>query len=143
MCAANTCHMYGKSWACPPACGDIEEFQQLFDERELCIVTQCVAQLADSFDFEAMVLAEARQKKSTEELAKKIGDAGIDALVLTAGTCTLCKECTYPDAPCRMPEKRLVSMEAAGLVVSEVCGAANVAYNHGTNTLAYTGCVLI
>ena len=143
MCAANTCQMYEHSWACPPACGDIEEFQQLFDERELCIVTQCVAQLADSFDFEAMVLAEARQKKSTEELAKKIGDAGIDALVLTAGTCTLCKECTYPDAPCRMPEKRLVSMEAAGLVVSEVCGAANVAYNHGTNTLAYTGCVLI
>ena len=25
MCAANTCGMYGKNLACPPACGTIEE----------------------------------------------------------------------------------------------------------------------
>ena len=63
-------------------------------------------------------------------------------MTLSAGTCTLCKECTYPDAPCRFPDKRLVSMEAAGLVVSEVCTQAGIDYNHGPQTIAYSGCVL-
>ena len=27
MCAADRCRHYNKSWACPPACGTLEEWQ--------------------------------------------------------------------------------------------------------------------
>lgn len=141
MCAA--CRQYGRSWACPPACGDIERFQQLIDGYGTCRVVQTWGQLEDSFDFETMQELEETHKRRVHELNKLVKDAYPDALVLAAGTCTLCPECTYPDAPCRLPELQLVSMEAAGLVVTEVCNAAGVPYNHGPGTMAYTSCVLI
>jgi len=35
------------------------------------------------------------------------------------------------------------SMEAMGLLVSEVCEAAGLPYYYGPNTLTYTGAVLL
>lgn len=144
MCAANTCQQYEHSWACPPACGDIPDFQRQFGGYEHCLVVQTVGEMEDDFDFETMEEAGNMQKERVLNLVEAIDEAGLSAetMVLSAGTCTLCKQCTYPDAPCRFPEKRLVSMEAAGLVVSEVCTLAGIPYNHGPQTIAYSGCVL-
>ena len=136
MCAANTCQMYEHSWACPPACGEIAEFQAMMNSFEHCLVVQTVGQMEDDFDVETLEEAGATQKERVAALVEALEAAGLSAEteVLSAGTCTICKTCTYPDAPCRFPEKRLVSMEAAGLVVSEV--------NHGPQTIAYSSCVL-
>lgn len=144
MCAANTCQMYEHSWACPPACGEIADFQRQMNEYETCLVVQTVRQMEDDFDFEVMQEAGDTQKERVLDLVEALDEAGLsaDVMVLSAGTCTLCKQCTYPDAPCRFPDKRLVSMEAAGLVVSEVCTKAGIPYNHGPQTIAYSGCVL-
>jgi predicted metal-binding protein len=100
--------------------------------------------MEDDFDFETMEEAGERQKQRVLDLVEAIDEAGLsaDTMVLSAGTCTLCKTCSYPDAPCRFPDKRLVSMEAAGLVVSEVCTKADIPYNHGPQTMCYSGCVL-
>ena len=147
MCAVGKCHMYGKTWACPPGCGTIEEYQQLFDRSDTCIVVQSVGQLEDEFDFETMMETEQVHKERFMALVDKVRAAASDqdakATFLSAGACVICKECTYPDAPCRFPERRLTSMEAAGLVVSDVCTSANIPYNHGKNTIAYSSCVLI
>lgn len=144
MCAANTCNMYDHSWACPPGCGEIADFQRQMNEHEVCLVVQTVAEMEDDFDVETLEEAGERQKERVAALVEAIDEAGLSAgtMVLSAGTCTLCKTCTYPDEPCRFPDKRLVSMEAAGLVVSEVCTQAGIPYNHGPQTIAYSGCVL-
>ena len=44
--------------------------------------------------------------------------------------------------PCRYPTKRLSSMEAYGLLVSDVCTRSGLAYNYGARTMTYTSCVL-
>ena len=61
-----------------------------------------------------------------------------DMMGMGTGTCTRCKTCTYPDAPCRFPDELVSSMEACGLVVSEVCTANGVPYNHGKDTICST-----
>ena len=144
MCAADKCQTYDKSWACPPACGDIYEFESRMHQFDTCLVFQTVAQMEDDFDFEVMHEASELHKERTINLAGTIDEAGLsgESMLLSAGTCTLCAECTYPDAPCRFPDKRLVSMEAAGLVVSEVCTKAGIPYNHGPLTITYSSCVL-
>ena len=144
MCAAGKCQVYGHSWACPPACGELEDFQDLMNMYEHCLVVQTIGEMEDDFDFEAMEETGSLQKNRVLDLVEALDAAGLSSQTLTfsAGTCTLCAECTYPDAPCRFPDKRLVSMEAAGLVVSEVCELASVPYNHGPQTIAYSGCVL-
>ena len=143
MCAANRCSSYDGNWCCPPACGPIEKYQAEIDSRNLAVLLQTVGQLEDSFDFETMVETAKVHGRRLGELIESVRDAEGSPFFLGAGACTICPQCAYPDAPCRFPDKAFVSMEAAGLVVSEVCKAAGIPYNHGPNTLAYTACVLI
>ena len=115
----------------------------MYEEHEYCLLFQSVGELEDEFDVETMIETEHTHKERFFELLEKAQSEGLNPVFLTAGTCTVCKQCTYPDAPCRFPEKRFVSMEASGLVVSEACTLANIPYNHGKNTLAYTSCALV
>ena len=64
-------------------------------------------------------------------------------LALGAGCCTQCAVCSYPDSPCRFPEKMVSSMEAYGMLVLEVCQKNGMAYYYGPNTIAYTSCFLL
>ena len=142
MCAADRCQQYDRSWACPPGCGPLEDFQRRFGKFNHGVILQTVRDLEDDYDVETMLAADALQKERMAEMSQRVADAGITALTLSSGACTICPSCTYPDAPCRFPDRRFVSMEAAGLNVTETCQAAGVAYNHGPKTITYTGCVL-
>ena len=65
------------------------------------------------------------------------------ALLIGVGCCTQCSACTYPDKPCRSPEKQIISMEAYGMVVSDVCRANNLKYYYGPQSISYTSCILV
>lgn len=78
-------------------------------------------ELADEFDYEGMQSISQRHKKSFESFARQAKILFPDCLALTAGPCTICAKCTYPSRPCRFPSKRLSSMEAFGLWVSDIC----------------------
>lgn len=142
MCASGRCQAYGNNWACPPHCGSIETFQKLFESKDKCFVFQTVMDTEDEFDVETMLEAEHVHSKRTSDLAESL-KRDTNAFVFSAGTCTICPECTCPNEPCRFPDKRLVSMESSGLVVNDICIAADIPYNHGRNTIAYTGCLLV
>jgi predicted metal-binding protein len=64
-------------------------------------------------------------------------------MAMGTGGCSRCAKCAYPDEPCRFPDKLCPSMEGAGLVVNEVCTANGLKYNHGKDTICYTGCYLL
>ena len=106
------------------------------------ILVQSTAQLEDEFDYTGMTSLLETHKKRFSTFARQARLLYPHCLPLTAGTCTLCHTCTYPDRPCRHPKQRLSSMEAYGLFVSDVCVRSNLAYNYGPRTLTYTACVL-
>jgi predicted metal-binding protein len=68
--------------------------------------------------------------------------------VYGAGTCPVCKDndggisCAFPN-PCPFPEKRISSIEAAGVNVTELSMAAGIRYNNGQNTVTYFAVVLL
>ena len=142
MCASGRCRRYGKSWSCPPACGTIEECASRLRACTGGVLVQTTAKLQDDFDMETMNLAQETHKKRFFDLARQARLLCSDVLPLTAGSCTICRACTYPDKPCRFPRKMLSSMEAYGLLVSEVCKDAGLAYYYGPGTLTYSACIL-
>lgn len=142
MCAENKCSLYGSSWACPPACGTLEECQKRMTEFTDGILVQSVGALEDSWDYEGMKALEDNHKKRFFDLVARLRGNGMEVLPLSAGTCTVCARCAYPE-PCRMPERVLSSMEAYGLLVSQICTDNGVKYYHGKDTLAYTSCILL
>lgn len=138
-CKTNQCGMWEKSWACPPAVGDIEHFKEYFKTFDTGYVFQTVATMEDDFDFESIDEARELHHERFKKLLDKIVELDNGTIAFAAGKCRLCEECTYPDNPCRFPHKMSPSLEACGLVVSEVCVRAGVPYYHGPRTLAFVG----
>ena len=142
MCASGKCKVYGKRWACPPACGTIEECAQRMEAYTAGILVQTTKEMKDDFDVETMISAQEEHKTNFLKLAAEIRKVHPECLPLTAGTCTLCRKCTYPDEPCRRPGEMISSMEAYGLLVSDVCTKSGAKYNYGPKTMTYTSCIL-
>ena len=142
MCAANSCGQYGKRWSCPPGCGTLEECGEKLKACTRGILVQTYGDIEDGFDFEAMMEVAEENKKQFDRLMDTLLATDADFLAMSAGTCTRCEKCTYPDAPCRFPEKLCPSMEACGLFVSGVCSDNGVKYYYGEDKIAYTCCLL-
>ena len=106
------------------------------------ILVQTVGELEDEFDSKGIALAQSRHKSAFSNLARQARCLEPDCLPLTAGACTLCHKCTWPDKPCRFPHRRLSSMEAYGLLVSRVCISSGLKYNYGPGTISFTSCIL-
>ena len=143
MCAANTCQSYGKKWSCPPACGELPELREQIARYHSGILVQTVGEVEDSLDFEGIMEAETAHKQHFSALHERLLETWPDLLALGAGTCTRCKTCTYPDAPCRFPDRRVSSMEAYGMVVMDTCKANGMGYYYGPQSIAYTSCFLL
>lgn len=143
MCAAGRCQLYGKSWMCPPACGTLEENRRKIERYARGLIVQTTAVLEDEFDYETMHGAGQLHKRRMVELGAALREAYPGLLTLGSGGCELCAKCTYPDSPCRRPDEAIASMEAVGLVVSDVCSANGLNYYYGPGTLTYTGCYLL
>ena len=142
MCEVNTCGRYNKSWSCPPGCGDLDTLRKRFLSYKKGILVQTTGQLEDSFDIEGIQALSQRHKENFERLTSLLKARFQKLLPMGTGSCTRCKTCTYPDAPCRFPDEAFSSMEAYGLVVSEVCQKCNLPYYYGKDTLTYVACYL-
>lgn len=143
MCADNTCGQYGKRWSCPPGCGELEALRERVAQYHTGILIQTVGELEDDFDVETMMDTEAAHKEHLLALQETVLAQYPKALAIGTGCCTHCKTCTYPDAPCRFPDKQIASMEAYGMLVTEVCKANGMKYYYGPCTLAYISCFLL
>ena len=54
ICEENTCRLYRKSWACPPAVGTVDECRARCLQYTSAMVFNAVYPLEDSFDYEGM-----------------------------------------------------------------------------------------
>ena len=142
MCECDRCRRFGRSWSCPPGCGTLEECAERMRAYSSGILVQTTTELEDEFDIETMGKAQAKHKNNFLTLARQARLIYPDCLPLTAGSCTICRTCTYPDRPCRFPGRMLSSMEAYGLLVSEVCRSSGLEYYYGPLTLTYSSCIL-
>ena len=142
MCEVNRCGLYGKTWACPPAIGTLEECRERVQGFEKMLVLSGRYELEDSFDFEGMQDGAKKFREAARALNERLRPAGMKYILLSNEGCDLCAKCTYPDAPCRFPEKATGSLEGYGIFVSELANQAGVKYNNGPNTVTYFGALI-
>ena len=142
MCASNRCGLYNKTWTCPPGVG---EWEQLRDEchahaHALIFTTKHV--LEDDFDFEGIGQSGVLHKQLDRAIDQALKAHGIPHQLYSAGGCSICKTCTYPDAPCRFPDRVHRSMEACGIDVGTLSRACGLKYNNGPQTVTYFSMIL-
>lgn len=142
LCEQNSCGMFAKTWTCPPAVGSLDEWQGRLSKYPQVIIFSKVYQLADSFDWEGMKSGVLDFQSRVLQLKKKLkkADPDFDSIVLGAGACSLCQNCTYEqDIQCKNPEYAIVSVEACGIDVMSMMRDNGMAYNNGPNTVTYVG----
>ena len=144
-CRINACGKYNKSWTCPPACETAEEQRKKILSYKKVFVFTTKHDLEDSFDYEGMTRGRDMHTLLTIEFRNRLGDG---FPVYGAGSCPVCRDkdgndsCSFP-APCRFPDKKIGSIEAAGINVTELSRAANISYNNGPNTVTYFSMILL
>ncbi len=142
MCAADRCGHYGKTWTCPPGCGTLAQIAETASQYTFGVIVQSTGELEDPFDAETMLETGEKQAERFDALIPRVRELFPDCLPMSAGGCRRCTPCSYPEAPCRFPLLAFPSMEAYGLVVSDVCKASGIPYYYGPNTITYTACIL-
>ena len=142
ICASNACGNYGKKWTCPPGVGTVDECREKCLSFEHALVFQTVYPLEDSFDFEGMM----EGHRAFKGVCDRLHDLAKPALkrfwLLSNEGCEGCKTCTYPDAPCRFPDKLYPAVEGLGIYVNKLAESAGLKYINGANTVTYFGMLL-
>jgi len=143
MCNEKQCDKYNKSWSCPPACLPLEDMRKCVKGYAEGLLVQTVGEIEDSYDWDGIMAAGARHKENFGRMWDELEKRYASVFAMGAGACSLCETCTYPDAPCRIPQRMSASMEACGLFVSQVCADNNLKYNYGGDKIAFTSCFLV
>lgn len=142
ICQGNSCRQYGRTWACPPGVGTIDDCRNRCMQYNTMLVFTGIFLLEDSYDYEGMMRSMAEFKLIAHELESAIKPYLKDYLILSNEGCGICKVCTYPDAPCRFPDQLHHSIEGYGILVSDLAKQAGVNYNNGENSVTYFGALL-
>ena len=136
-CESNMCGRYGKSWTCPPGAGDWKVLAEHYKSYENAFVFTTKHDIEDSFDIEGMGEAGKQHAKADEAILALLEKQDQQYELSGAGSCSICGECTYPNAPCRFPEKARRSMEACGIDVVALSKFCGINYTNGPNTVTY------
>jgi predicted metal-binding protein len=137
-CATNACGNYNKCWTCPPAIGSLEAQKEKITSFSSAFVFTTKSDLDDSFDYEGMMRAKEKHDRLTFEMRNRFGGSNP---VFGAGSCSICETCTYPE-PCRFPDRKVSSIEAAGINATELSRLGGLRYNNGKNTVTYFSMIL-
>ncbi len=134
-CARNACGCYGTIWSCPPAVGKLSYLEKKIRAYPYVFFFSTCHELEDSFDLEGMDSARQEHTRLTEEIAEHFSVP--HDCVLGAEACNICKQCTYPSAPCRFPERQRRTVESHGIDVVVLCERTGLKYCNGQNTVTY------
>ncbi len=148
-CEENRCGNYGANWACPPACGSVIELSDRLNSYTTMMLLQSVIVIDYTNDPELLISRmrehELDHRAQFCSFANLVKERYHNALFLSAGPCRRCEECSYPDVPCRFPDDLYPPMEAAGLLISDICKEADISspFSFGPQTLAPVSCICL
>ena len=125
------CPMYGKTWACPPAVGTVEECRARCLSYPEGLMISTVTEVGDVENLEETLSTRKEHEEITHQVAKLVAEQGLETYVLSTEACALCEKCAYPDAPCRHPDKMYPCVESHGILVTDLCEKQGMEFFNG------------
>lgn len=137
LCERNACGLYGTCWACPPAVGTLEQCRQHCLNYENAFVFSTLTLLENKYDVEKWKEAGMKHEEVTDAVAGIFEKCFKKIFVLSTEGCAICPSCTYPDNPCRFPERMHPATEAYGILVTDLSKKCGIRYNNGARALTF------
>lgn len=112
-CEQNLCGMCGKNWACPPYVPSVEICRNIVASYGGMILIRTTFPRTSLFDLEEMDAASEEHHSVVKAIRKEFREkCEGKTLILSAGGCRNCRECSCPKEPCRDPKNKMNSIES-------------------------------
>jgi predicted metal-binding protein len=137
------CPMYGKSWACPPAVGSVEECQAMCNGFAHCLMIATITEVSDISDIQQSLATRGEHEDLTDQIADLLRQQGINPYVLSTEACAACERCAYLDGqPCRFPERMHPCVESHGINVIPAMEELGIPFISGENLVTWVSLLL-
>ena len=134
----NECPMYGKSWACPPAVGEVEACQKRCLAYENCLLIGTITECNDISDIEETLSTRGPHEEITDLVADMLRAEGEKPYVLSTEACAKCEKCAYLEGkPCIHPDKMHPCVESHGINVIPVLESLGLDFQYGSNIITW------
>ncbi len=127
-CTAGVCGRYGKTWNCPPEVGEFEKCRNYALSFDKAFVFTHQGRIDDFADVSAMNKLRDETMEILFDICDRLRSRNIRFQPLGCGSCNECEKCTYPDAPCRYPERAVPPVESYGIDVKAIADANGMTY---------------
>ena len=132
------CPMYGKSWACPPGVGSVEECQNRCLGYRNCLLISTIVEVADISDIDATLATRGEHEAVTNQVRDLMRQQGVEPYVLSTEACALCDRCAILDGqPCRYPERMHPCVESHGINVIPTLERCGLDFQYGANVVTW------
>ncbi len=132
------CPMYGKSWACPPGVGTVEDCREKCCGYENCLMIGTITEVADISDLQQTLATRPDHEAVTNEVAELLRQQGCTPFVLSSEACALCPRCTILDGkPCCRPEQMHPCIESHGINLIPTLEQCGLEFQYGSNIVTW------
>ena len=138
----NGCRNYNRTWACPPAVGTLEECRERCRHYQHMMLFDRCYKLSGSSRYRLVDSAMEDFKIIVDDFDELVSPILSESLFLSNEGCKRCKECTWPNAPCRFPDKLHHTIEGYGFNIAKLARKAGLHYNGGPETVTFFGAIL-
>lgn len=136
------CAMYGRSWACPPAVGTVEECRQRVLSYEEGLMIATAREVEDASDLSNALATRASHEAVARQVADRVRSQAGEILLLSCEACAACEKCAWPDAPCRRPERMAPCIESHGILLTELAEKHGMEFMVGNNVVMWFSLIL-
>ena len=137
------CAMYGKSWACPPGVGTVEECKNKCLGYEKALLISTLTEVSDIGDLEATLATRREHETITDQVGDILRENGVQPYILSTEACAICGRCAILDGkPCRHPEKMHPCVESQGINIIPTLEENGLEFQYGQNTVTWVSLLL-
>ena len=132
------CPIYGKTWACPPAVGEVDACRAKCLGYEHCLMIGTIVETNDIANIEATLLTRPEHEALTNQVREFFREQGTEPYILSTEACAVCDRCAYLEGlPCRHPERMHPCLESHGINIIPTLEENGLEFQFGSNMITW------
>ena len=136
------CPQYGKSWACPPGVGTVEECRERCLRYPHALLLVTMTEVSDIADIRETLATRGEHEDITRQVDDMVRAQGAETYVLSTESCAICERCAYPDGPCRHPDRMFPCVESHGIMILDLAEEFGLPFQAGGNIVTWFSLIL-
>ena len=132
------CPMYGKTWACPPGVGSVEDCTKKCLGYNNCLVVGTITETEDIGNMEQALRTRPEHEAITNRVRDMLREQKIEPYILSTEACSVCERCAILDGmPCRMPGRMHPCVESHGINLIPTLEENGLDFQYGDNVVTW------